>query len=118
MRREHIWLLAAPLGLHEQVWLAVGMAAMHGMAAGRRCMVRLSKPTKTRAALLGLPWRLCAGAEAFSKFRVALVSFRALPQRLAQPVPLGRPFVGGRASGRLCVTAFPLDGGIGALGIG
>jgi hypothetical protein len=118
LQREHIWLLAPPPGLHAEVWLAVGMAAVHGMDAGRRCMVRLSKPTKTRAALSGVPLRLRAGATALAKFRVALVSFAALPQRLMQPVPLGHPFVGGGADGRLCVTASPLDGGVWAAGIG
>ncbi len=118
MQRDHIWLLATPQGLHEEVWFAVGMAAVHGMDAGRRCMVRLSKPTKKRAAFSGMPLRLRAGATALARFRVALVSLVALPQRLTQPVPLGHPFVGGGANGRLCVTASPLNGGVWAAGIG
>ncbi len=41
---------------------------------------------------------------------MVLDSFDELPQRLAQPVLLGHPFVLGSANGRLCVTVFPLDG--------
>ncbi len=55
-----------PPGLHEEVWLAVGMVAVPSMAAGRHCMVQLSKPTKQRAALPGLPL-LRAGAEAMAR---------------------------------------------------
>jgi hypothetical protein len=124
LQREHInviivRLLVPPLGFHAEVWLALGMAAVHGMDAGRRCMVRLSKPTQRRAVLSGMHLQLRAGAAALAKFCVALVSFAALPQRLVQPVPLGHPFVGGGADGRLYVTASPLDGGVWArVGLG
>ncbi len=38
LQREHIWLLVPPQGLHVEVWLAVGMAAVHGMDAGRHSL--------------------------------------------------------------------------------
>ncbi len=77
----------------------MGMAAVHGMVAGRRCMVRLSKPTKKRAALSGMPLRLRAGATALARIRVALVSFATLLKCFAQPVSMGHPFVEASADG-------------------
>jgi hypothetical protein len=108
----------ACLRLPEEVWLAVCMAAVHGMAAGRRCLVRLLQPTKMRVALLWMPVRLPAGMQALATFDVALVSFAVVPQHSAQPVPVGHLLVGGSANGRLYMTACLLVGGVGAGGIG
>ncbi len=68
LHREHVWLLASPSGLHEEVWLAVGVPAVHGMDAGCRCLARPSKPTKMRVALSGVPLRLRAGGRLWAQF--------------------------------------------------
>ncbi len=81
-------------------------------------MVRLSKPTKKRAALSVMPLRLRAGAAALAKFCVALVSFAALPQRLAQPVPLGEAFVGRRRQSAALRDCVPVGRGVWAACVG
>ncbi len=78
-------------------------------------MVRLSKPGKNRAALLGVPLRLRAGATVLASFRVALVSSAALAQRFTQPVPLGHPVCWGRRAWRLCFTRVPRWTGVSGL---